>query len=54
MTILRGFAAGAVSAGLSCLAIYHVSLERQAPYIEYEEKKSLIKTGMLRIKLMAV
>lgn len=49
MTILRGFAAGAVSAGLSCFALYHVSLERQAPFIEYEEMKSPVKTGVLRM-----
>jgi len=47
--LLRGFAAGAVSAGVSYFAIYHVFLERRVPHIEYEEIKSSMKIGMYRI-----
>jgi hypothetical protein len=41
----RAFAAGVISVGVSSLGIYHALLQRNVPYIEYEEKKRELKPG---------
>jgi nuclease EXOG len=49
MLFVRGFAAGAVSVGVSCFAAYHLVSEASQPHIEYQEppirQKEIVKYG---------